>query len=78
MLEKIWEDINAWLLAIASGAASMVIVLIRRISTNEKQIELLKSEIATREEYRKERDDEFKAQLTELRSDVKALMHSFK
>lgn len=78
MLEKIWEDINSWLLAIASGAASMTIILIRKMNTNEKKIALLEQEIATRESYRRDRDEEFRDQLAELRSDVKSLIRTLK
>ena len=72
------SEINTWLYGIASGAVGAVIVLIRKINTNEKQIDLLKAEIATREEFRRERDEEIKGQLAELRSDVKALMQTLK
>jgi hypothetical protein len=72
------SEINVWLYGIASGAVGAIIVLVRKINTNEKQIDLLKAEIATREEFRKERDEEIKGQLAELRSDVKALMQNFK
>lgn len=78
MFEKYWDDVNSWLLAAASGAASMVVVLIRKVNTNEKKIALLEAEIATREGYRKDRDDEFRAQLNELRSDVKDIIRSIK
>lgn len=78
MLEKIWEDINSWLLAIASGAASMTIILIRKMNTNEKKIALLEQEIATRESYRRDRDEEFRDQLAELRSDVKSLIRTLR
>jgi uncharacterized membrane protein (DUF106 family) len=71
-------EINTWLYGIASASVGAIIVLVRKINTNEKQIELLKREIATREEFRKERDEEIKGQLKELRSDVKALMQTFK
>jgi uncharacterized membrane protein (DUF106 family) len=71
-------EINTWLYGIASASIGAIFVLVRKINTNEKQIELLKKEIATREEFRKERDEEIKGQLAELRSDVKALMQTFK
>jgi hypothetical protein len=71
-------EVNTWLYGIASAAVGAVVVLIRKINTNEKQIELLKQEIATREEFRRERDNEIKGQLSELRSDVKVLMQTFK
>lgn len=77
-MEKYWDDLNAWLLAIASGAASMVIVLIRKVNTNEKKIALLEAEIATREAYRRDRDEEIRDQLTELRSDVKDIIRTIK
>lgn len=73
-----WSEINVWLYGIASACVGAIIVLVRKIHTNEKQIDLLKQEIATREEFRRERDNEIKGQLAELRSDVKALMHTFK
>lgn len=78
MIEKIWEDINSWLLAIASGAASMILLLIRKVSTNEKKIALLEAEIATREAYRKDRDEALDEQLTELRRDIKDLLRAVK
>jgi hypothetical protein len=78
MFQNIWDNINTWLLAIASGAASLVLILIRKVNTNEKKIALLEAEIATREVYRKDRDEEFKSQLAELRSDVKALIISLR
>lgn len=78
MFERIWDDVNSWLLAAASGAASMVVVLIRKVNTNEKKIALLEAEIATREGYRKDRDDEFRAQLNELRQDVKDIIRTLR
>lgn len=71
-------ELNVWLYGIVSSLLGAVVVLVRKINTNEKQIEMLKQEIATREEYRKERDEQIKDQLAELRSDVKSLMQTFK
>lgn len=72
------SEINVWLYGLASACVGAIIVLVRKIHTNEKQIEMLKQEIATREEFRRERDNEIKGQLAELRSDIKALMQTFK
>jgi len=58
---------------VASSAAFGIVYLIRKINTNEKQIDLLKAEIALREEYRKARDEALNAQLSEIRDDVKQL-----
>ena len=71
-------EINTWLYGIASSLVGATIILVRKINTNEKQIDLLKQEIATREGFRKERDEELRGQLAEIRSDVKALMQTLK
>jgi membrane protein involved in colicin uptake len=68
------SDVNVWLYGIASSLAGAVVVLVRKVYTNEKQIQLLQAEITTREEYRKEKDEEIKEQLTEMRNDIKSLL----
>lgn len=67
------SELNTWVYGVASAAAVGIVTLIRKINTNEKQITLLKQEIALREEYRKARDEAFNAQLSEIRDDVKQL-----
>lgn len=49
-------------------------MLVRKILTNEKQLELLKQQLALQEENRKERDAVIQSQLSELRDDVKEIM----
>lgn len=68
------SELNTWVYGVASSAAFGIVYLIRKINTNEKQITLLKQEIALREEYRKARDETLNNQLSEIRDDVKQLM----
>lgn len=69
-----WSDISAWLLWAVAGVATGIVVLVRRIFTNEKQIELLKQEMLNREKYRIETDARIASQLLEMRTDIKTLM----
>lgn len=69
-----WSDISAWLLWAVAGIVTGIIILVRRIFTNERQIELLKQEMLNREKYRIETDARIAAQLLELRTDIKTLM----
>ena len=69
-----WSDLNTWLYGVASALAGFVFVLIRKVLTNEKQVELLKQQLTLQEESRKERDNYIQSQLSELRTDVKILM----
>lgn len=68
------SELNTWAYGIATAIVAGATVLIRKIITNETQINLLKAEITVREEYRKQRDEAFNAQLSEIRDDVKQLM----
>lgn len=75
MIDKLIGDWSTWMYGLVSGLIAGVIYLIRKINTNEKAIELLKQEIATREDYRKERDAEVKETLKELRDDIKNILN---
>lgn len=68
------SELNTWVYGIATAITAGAVGLIRKIITNERQIELLKAEITVREEYRKQRDEAFNSQLSEIRDDVKQLM----
>jgi hypothetical protein len=60
------EDFIGWLVAAVGGGLLWVV---RRVITNQKQIEMLQSEIKNRESMRaRDRED-----LLELKSDVKRL-----
>jgi hypothetical protein len=77
-MEKFIGDISNWTYYVVTGLIASVIWLIRKVVTNERQIELLKSEIALREQYKKERDDEIKSQLSELKNDIKSIVDKIK
>lgn len=69
-----WLDINVWLYGVVSGLIAAIVILIRKVLTNEKQIDLLRQTLSDREVYRKERDERLDDQLSEIRNDIKALM----
>lgn len=69
-----WDNLNAWLYGIASALAGFVVLLIRKVLTNERQLELLKQQLNIQEENRKERDSQIQSQLSELRTDIKIIM----
>lgn len=71
------STINDWVYAIVSALVAAIIALVRKVNTNERQIELLNKEIVMREEARKAVDDSVKEQLSELRQDVKSLIMNF-
>lgn len=69
-----WAQLNNAIYALVAAVIGAFVVLIRKVLTNEKQIALLKAEIAQRNEYRMEKDEEVNDQLTELRNDVKDIL----
>jgi hypothetical protein len=69
-----WEDINTWLYWIATSLAASVVFLIRKVLTNERQIELLQKEIALRESHNREKFNSINEGLSEIRSDIKQLI----
>ncbi len=69
-----WAQLNNAVYAIVAAIIGAFVILVRKVLTNEKQVALLKAEIAQRNEYREEQDRDFKAQLSELRSDVKDIL----
>lgn len=73
-MKLVWEDISVYLYGVISTLATAVIILVRKVLTNEKQLELLKQEIALREQHNKEVRDKIDASLTEIRTDIKLLM----
>lgn len=75
IFDKIMADVSSYVYGALVALISAVIWLLRKVITNEQQLKLLNQEIAMREEWRKENDEEIKAQLKELREDVKALVN---
>ena len=71
-----WSDINNWVYGLVTALISGVIILIRKVVTNEKQIQLLEADIKRREEYNREKFEEIKIQLTEVKQDIKELIRS--
>jgi hypothetical protein len=69
------SELNTWVYGVVSGLIAGIIWLIRKVITNERQVELLKQEITLREETRKETEQEIKEHLSELRSDIKGLLN---
>lgn len=68
------SELNTWVYGIVTGLIAGIIWLIRKVVTNEKQLDLLKQELTTREEYRKEAEQKINEHLSELRSDIKNLL----
>lgn len=73
-MDKLWAELNVYIYGLVSALITGVVILIRKVITNEKQIELLKQHITQQENFSLERNDDIKAQLSEIRSDVKQLM----
>lgn len=73
-MEKIWEDLNMYVYGVISALATGVVLLVRKVITNERQIDLLRQEITIRNEAYQEANKEMKEQLSEIRADVKQLM----
>lgn len=68
------ENVNSLIAAVVSSIVAGVVLLIRRILTNERRIALLEAEMTHRNEYRKEMDTLFEDQLQEIRADIKQLI----
>jgi hypothetical protein len=69
-----WSNINTWLYGIVMTLVGGIIYLVRRVFTNQAELELLKQRLELYEHYRKEQTAEIKNQLIEIRSDIKSLM----
>ena len=73
-MDKFWEDINMYVYGVISALATGVVLLVRKVITNERQIDLLRQEITIRNESYNQAYGELKEQLSEIRLDVKQLM----
>jgi len=69
-----WTSLQNFIYVIMGAIVGAFVLLIRKVLTNDTEIKLLKAEIAQRNEYREQKDEEFNEQLKEIRSDVKRLI----
>lgn len=61
-----------------TACASGILWLVRRVITNQKQIELLQSEITHRDKQRSEDRESLHRDLSEIKDDVRVLRASLK
>lgn len=71
-----WSNVNTWLYGIAMTLLGGIIYLVRRVFTNQAEVELLKQRLELYEHYRKEQAAVVQNQLIEIRTDIKTLMRS--
>lgn len=69
-----WSNVNTWLYGIAMTLLGGIIYLVRRVFTNQAELQLLKQRLDLYEHYRKEQTATIHNQLIEIRSDIKSLM----
>jgi len=71
-----WSNVNTWLYGIVMTLLGGIIYLVRRVFTNQAEIELLKQRLDLYEHYRKEQTSAMQNQLLEIRTDIKTLMRN--
>lgn len=69
-----WSNINTWLYGIVMSLVGGIVYLVRRVFTNQAELELLKQRLELYEHYRKEQTTSIQNQLIEIRTDIKSLM----
>ena len=69
-----WDNMNIYIYGLLTALFTGILMLIRKVLTNERQIELLKQHINQQEAFSLERNTDIKNQLSEIRDDVKQLM----
>lgn len=69
-----WSNINTWLYGLAMTLLGGIIYLVRRVFTNQTEINLLTQRLDLYEHYRKEQTTAMHNQLIEIRTDIKSLM----
>ncbi len=69
-----WASLQNFIYVIMGSIVGAFVILIRKVLTNDTEIKLLKAEIAQRNEYREQKDEQFDNQLKEIRSDIKRLI----
>ena len=68
------DQFNSIFSAIFVALLGVIAFLVRKILTNDKRVSMLEAEIASREEYRKERDEVINDTLAVIQSDIKRLI----
>lgn len=71
-----WSNVNTWLYGIAMSLLGGIIYLVRRVFTNQAELQLLKQRLELYEHYRKEQTATIHNQLIEIRTDIKSLMRN--
>lgn len=71
-----WSNVNTWLYGIAMTLLGGIIYLVRRVFTNQAELELLKQRLELYEHYRKEQTAVIHNQLIEIRTDIKSIMRN--
>lgn len=69
-----WSNVNTWLYGIVMTLIGGIVYLVRRVFTNQAELELLKQRLELYEHYRKEQTASIQNQLIEIRTDIKSLM----
>lgn len=69
-----WSNVNTWLYGIVMTLLGGLVYLVRRVFTNQAELELLKQRLELYEHYRKEQTATIHNQLIEIRTDIKSLM----
>lgn len=65
-----WTQLNNFIYVIMGSIVGAFVLLVRKIFTNERQIELLKAEIKQRNESRKDYDENLRVELADNRSNI--------
>lgn len=67
-----WTQLNNFIYVVMGAIVGAFVLLVRKILTNEKEIELLKAEIKQRNENREKYDENLSRELAENRADINA------
>lgn len=65
-----WTQLNNFLYIVMGSVVGAFVLLIRKVFTNEKKIELLKAEIKQQNETRKDLDEKLRIELSENRENI--------
>lgn len=65
-----WTQLNNFIYVIMGSIVGAFVLLVRKIFTNERQIELLKAEIKQRNESQKDYDENLRVELADNRSNI--------
>lgn len=71
-----WSNVNTWLYGTAMMLLGGIVYLVRRVFTNQAELELLKQRLELYEHYRKEQTSAIQNQLIEIRTDLKSIMRN--